>query len=67
MRINNAPTYPHPHTTHTPNPLRDDGSYQNYEKKIPMREDTIFRVFSQSKPISTAAFLTLVDEVRGET
>lgn len=30
-----------------------------------MKEDTIFRVFSQSKPISTAAFLTLVDEVRG--
>jgi len=28
-------------------------------------QDTIFRIFSQSKPISTAAFLTLIDEVRG--
>lgn len=29
-----------------------------------MGNNTIFRVFSESKPISTAAFLTLIDEVR---
>ena len=52
--------------THKPNPPppNNKNSYQNYEKKVPLQEDSIFRVFSQSKPISTAAFLTLVDEVR---
>lgn len=38
---------------------------QDLENRVPMRNDTIFRLFSQSKPLSTAAFLTLIDDVRG--
>ena len=37
--------------------------YQDLEKKVPLTEETIFRVFSQSKPVGTAGFLTLIDEV----
>lgn len=64
--ITNPPPNPHPQTkknTHT-HPTTTTTSYQNYERKVPMQQDSIFRIFSQSKPVSTAAFLTLVDEVR---
>lgn len=37
--------------------------YQDLEKKVPLTDQTIFRVFSQSKPVGTAGFLTLIDEV----
>ena len=32
------------------------------ERKTPMREDTIFRAYSMSKPITSVAFMTLVEE-----
>jgi len=31
------------------------------ERKIPMREDTIFRAYSMTKPITTVAFMTLIE------
>ena len=37
--------------------------YQDLEKKVPLTDQTIFRVFSQSKPVGSAGFLTLIDEV----
>ncbi|GAB5036933.1 beta-lactamase [Nannochloropsis oceanica] len=36
--------------------------YSNVETEQPILADTIFRIFSQSKPINTAAFLTLIDD-----
>jgi CubicO group peptidase (beta-lactamase class C family) len=32
------------------------------ERKIPMREDTIFRIYSMTKPLTTVAFMMLVEE-----
>jgi CubicO group peptidase (beta-lactamase class C family) len=32
------------------------------ERKKPMREDTIFRIYSMTKPITTVAFMTLVEQ-----
>ena len=32
------------------------------ERKKPLREDTIFRAYSMSKPITTVAFMTLVEQ-----
>src|SRR5260370_4727303 len=32
------------------------------ERKVPMREDTIFRAYSMTKPITTVAFMTLVEQ-----
>jgi CubicO group peptidase (beta-lactamase class C family) len=32
------------------------------ERKIPMREDTIFRAYSMTKPITSVAFMTLVEQ-----
>jgi CubicO group peptidase (beta-lactamase class C family) len=34
------------------------------ERKTPMSEDTIFRAYSMSKPITSVAFMTLVEEGR---
>ncbi len=34
------------------------------EKNIPMREDTIFRIYSMSKPITSVAVMTLFEEGR---
>lgn len=32
------------------------------ERKIPMREDTIFRIYSMTKPLTTVAFMMLVEQ-----
>lgn len=36
--------------------------YQDRESKIPMKPDTIFRIFSMTKPIATVAVMMLVEE-----
>jgi CubicO group peptidase (beta-lactamase class C family) len=36
--------------------------YQDREKKIPMKRDAIFRIFSMSKPITTVAVMMLAEE-----
>ena len=36
--------------------------YQNVEEQIPMKNDTIFRIFSMTKPITGTALMTLYDE-----
>jgi CubicO group peptidase (beta-lactamase class C family) len=38
--------------------------YQDLERKLPMRSDSIFRVMSVTKPITCAGVMTLVDEGR---
>lgn len=37
---------------------------QDIEKNLTMTMDTIFRLYSQSKPLANAGFLTLIDKVR---
>jgi CubicO group peptidase (beta-lactamase class C family) len=32
------------------------------ERRVPMREDTIFRIYSMTKPLTTVAFMMLVEE-----
>ena len=34
------------------------------ERKVPMRDDTIFRIYSMTKPITSVAFMMLVEEGR---
>ncbi|CAN5318485.1 serine hydrolase domain-containing protein [soil metagenome] len=34
------------------------------ERKAPMRDDTIFRIYSMTKPVTTVAFMMLVEEGR---
>ena len=41
--------------------LEADG-WQNWKSRIPMSEDTLFRIYSLSKPITSAAVLTLVEK-----
>ena len=36
--------------------------YQNVEDQVPMRDDTIFRIFSMTKPITGTALMMLYDE-----
>jgi CubicO group peptidase (beta-lactamase class C family) len=36
--------------------------YRDVEARLPMEHDTIFRIASMSKPVTTAAAMTLVDE-----
>lgn len=36
--------------------------WQDIEAKVPMKEDTIFRVYSMSKPVTAAAVMILVEE-----
>lgn len=38
--------------------------YQNVEDQVPMRDDTIFRIFSMTKPVTGTALMTLYDEGR---
>ena len=40
--------------------------YQNVEDEIPMQEDTIFRIFSMTKPITGTALMVLHDEGKFE-
>ena len=41
-----------------------DYGYRNLANKTPMSRDTIFRLYSQSKPVTAAATLLLVSEER---
>jgi len=41
---------------------REAIGYQDREKKIPMRTDAIFRIYSMSKPIATVAVMMLAEE-----
>jgi CubicO group peptidase (beta-lactamase class C family) len=38
--------------------------YANLEHKIPVKDDTIFRIYSMTKPITSVAFMMLVEEGR---
>ena len=38
--------------------------FADAERKAPMREDTIFRIYSMTKPITSVAFMMLVEEAR---
>src|SRR5215470_16624541 len=38
--------------------------YADLERKVPVRDDTIFRVYSMTKPITSVAFMMLVEEGR---
>src|SRR5436189_5642761 len=38
--------------------------YADLERKTPVREDTIFRIYSMTKPITSVAFMMLVEEGR---
>ena len=46
--------------------LRKALGYQNVEDEIPMQEDTIFRIFSMTKPITGTALMVLHDEGKFE-
>ena len=37
--------------------------WQNYSKKIPMKKDSIFRIYSMTKPIVSIATMILMKEV----
>ncbi|MCK4830678.1 beta-lactamase family protein, partial [bacterium] len=39
----------------------DKSGYQNIEQKIPIELDTIFRIYSMSKPITSVAFMMLFE------
>lgn len=41
---------------------RQPVGYQDREKKIPMKADAIFRIFSMTKPIATVAVMMLAEE-----
>lgn len=41
---------------------REAVGYQDREKKIPMKTDAIFRIFSMTKPIATVAVMMLAEE-----
>jgi len=36
--------------------------YADLERKVPMKDDTIFRIYSMTKPITSVAFMMLVEE-----
>ena len=36
--------------------------FADVERKVPMREDTIFRIYSMTKPITSVAFMMLFEE-----
>lgn len=38
--------------------------FADVERKVPVRDDTIFRIYSMTKPITTVAFMMLVEEGR---
>jgi CubicO group peptidase (beta-lactamase class C family) len=38
--------------------------YADLERKVPVKDDTIFRIYSMTKPITTVAFMMLVEEGR---
>ena len=38
--------------------------FSDLERKVAMRDDTIFRIYSMTKPITSVAFMMLVEEGR---
>jgi CubicO group peptidase (beta-lactamase class C family) len=38
--------------------------FADVERKVPVKDDTIFRIYSMTKPITTVAFMMLVEEGR---
>src|SRR3954469_17954201 len=36
--------------------------YADVERKVPVKDDTIYRIYSMTKPITTVAFMMLVEE-----
>lgn len=42
--------------------IHEAAGYQDYDNRLPMQEDTIFRLYSLSKPIIAAAIMVLVEE-----
>ncbi len=38
--------------------------YADIERKVPVKDDTIFRIYSMTKPITSVAFMMLVEEGR---
>src|SRR5437016_5375842 len=38
--------------------------YADLERKVPVKDDTIFRIYSMTKPITSTAFMMLVEEGR---
>ena len=38
--------------------------FADLERKVPVKDDTIFRIYSMSKPITVVAFMMLVEEGR---
>ncbi len=41
--------------------------FADIERKAPMKDDTIFRIYSMTKPITSVAFMMLVEEGQGRT
>lgn len=41
---------------------RDNFGYANIEKQIPLEDNTIFRIYSMTKPVTAVALMTLYDE-----
>src|ERR1700752_2007455 len=41
--------------------------YQDREKKIPMKPDAVFRIFSMTKPVATVAVMMLAEEGKIDT
>jgi CubicO group peptidase (beta-lactamase class C family) len=42
--------------------LRETFGYQNLETKIPLAQDSIFRIYSMTKPIASVALMMLYEE-----
>src|ERR1700687_5045466 len=38
--------------------------FADVERKAPMKDDTIFRIYSMTKPVTSVAFMTLFEEGR---
>ena len=38
--------------------------FADLERKVPVKDDTIFRIYSMTKPITSVAFMMLVEEGR---
>ena len=38
--------------------------FADVERKVPVKDDTIFRIYSMTKPITSVAFMMLVEEGR---
>jgi CubicO group peptidase (beta-lactamase class C family) len=43
---------------------RSSQGFSDLERKVPVKDDTIFRIYSMTKPITSVAFMMLVEEGR---